>query len=432
MSSDSSISKGAACSDSESALEVIEREHELEEGGAEAGTERGTETESDSGSGLGSVLLSADSDRDPTVSIIMPTLNEEQGIAECITRVESALRELGVVGEIIVSDSSTDRTPEIARERGAIIVTPDAPGYGYAYRYAFEHARGEYIAIGDADTTYDFEELPRLYRLVESGETDMAVGSRLAGTIEPGAMPLLHRYVGNPLLTRFLNVFYGVGMTDAHSGMRVVSRSALDRLDFTADGMEFASEMIMVASERGLRIEETPITYHPRTGNATIHSFRDGWRHVRFMLVNAPGYLFSVPGLVMGTVGLFVMALAYSPVTIFGQPFGIHSLVAGSLLALIGYQVVSLGAFTAVAGDPIRTPTDPITQWIVGHVRLEQGASVGLLVFLSGAAYAAYLASEWFLTSDLPYPMSDIVALTAIVLGLQIIFGSFFLSAIAD
>lgn len=411
-------------SDGESSLEVIERDDEID-----ADTTRNEESTAEE---TDAVLLSADSDQVPTISIIIPTLNEEQGIGECITRIERALCELEITGEIIVSDSSTDRTPEIARNRGAIIVEPDAPGYGYAYRYAFKHARGEYIAIGDGDTTYDFEELPRLYRLVESGPADMAVGSRLAGTIEPGAMPLLHRYIGNPLLTKFLNVFYGAGVSDAHSGMRVFSRSMLEQLEFTTDGMEFASEMIMEAGEHGLRIDERPITYHPRTGDATIDSFRDGWRHVRFMLVNAPGYLFSVPGLVMGAIGLFVMALAYSPITIFGQPFGIHSLVAGSLLTLIGYQVVSLGAFTAVAGDPIQTPNDPITKWIVGHVRLEQGASVGLVVFMAGVAYSSYLAYEWLTTSNLPFPMSSIVALTAIVLGLQIIFGSFFLSAIAE
>lgn len=411
-------------SDGESSLEVIEKDDEID-----ADTTRNEESTAEE---TDAVLLSADSDQVPTISIIIPTLNEEQGIGECITRIEHALCELEITGEVIVSDSSTDRTPEIARKRGAIIVEPDAPGYGYAYRYAFKYARGAYIAIGDGDTTYDFEELPQLYRLVESGPADMAVGSRLAGTIEPGAMPLLHRYIGNPLLTKFLNVFYGAGVSDAHSGMRVFSRSMLEQLEFTTDGMEFASEMIMEAGEHGLRIDERPITYHPRTGDATIDSFRDGWRHVRFMLVNAPGYLFSVPGLVMGAIGLFVMALAYSPITIFGQPFGIHSLVAGSLLTLIGYQVVSLGAFTAVAGDPIQTPNDPITTWIVGHVRLEQGASVGLVVFMAGVTYSSYLAYEWLTTSNLPFPMSSIVALTAIVLGLQIIFGSFFLSAIAE
>nr|WP_199174888.1 glycosyltransferase family 2 protein [Halegenticoccus soli] len=364
----------------------------------------------------------------------MPTLNEEEGIAECIERIKSALGTLGVPGEIIVSDSSTDRTPEIAREMGAIVVEPDAPGYGYAYRYAFERTRGEYIAIGDADTTYDFEELPKLYELVANGDADMAMGSRLEGEIKKGAMPPLHQHIGNPLLTKFLNVFYGAGVSDAHSGMRVISRGALEELDLKTDGMEFASEMIMDAGARDLTIEELPITYHPREGEATLDSFRDGWRHVKFMLVNAPGYLFSVPGFLLSVFGAFVMALAYFSVPINGITLGVHSMIAGSLFTIVGTQVVSLGAFATVAGNPIRAPEDPVTEYLTQNVQLEHGATFGLCLFGVGAGFAGVMVIRW-VTSDftqLPFLMGDVVALTAMVLGLQIVFSSFFLSAIAE
>ena len=188
-----------------------------------------------------SLLLSRDSEVAPVISVVMPTLNEEAGVEECIIRIKNALIELDITGEILISDSSDDRTPEIAAAHGAHVVTPDKGGYGYAYQYAFDRARGEYIAIGDADTTYDFEELPKLYELVASGEADMAMGSRLDGEIKRGAMPAIHQYVGNPLLTRFLNAFYDAGVSDAHSGMRVISREALDRLDCSTTGMEYAS-----------------------------------------------------------------------------------------------------------------------------------------------------------------------------------------------
>ena len=378
-------------------------------------------------------LLPANSEIQPTLTIVMPTLNEEGGIEECIRRIKNALAELEIYGEIIVSDSSTDRTPDIAREHNAIVVEPDAPGYGYAYQYAFEHARGDYIAIGDADTTYDFEELPKLYRLVAGGEADMAMGSRLDGEIRKGAMPPLHQYIGNPLLTKFLNVFYGAGVSDAHSGMRVISREALDKLDCSTTGMEYASEMIMEAGAKDLVIKEEPITYHPREGEATLESFRDGWRHVRFMLLNAPGYLFSVPGILMGVVGLLVMGIAYTGVSLGATHLGIHSMIAGSLLVLAGYQVASLGIFATVASDPIQRPEDPVTDWIISHVTLEGGATFGVFVFAAGALYGLLILSTWITSgfAELPLLMDDIIAFTGIIFGLQTIFGSFLMSALA-
>ena len=362
----------------------------------------------------------------------MPTLNEEDGIAECIRRIETAFWELDVDGEIIVSDSSTDRTPEIAREMGAVVVTPDEPGYGYAYRYAFRHARGEYIAIGDADTTYDFEELPKLFELVTEGEADIAMGSRLAGKIKPGAMPPLHQHVGNPLLTKFLNVFYGVGVSDAHSGFRVISREALDSLSLTSDGMEFASEMIMAAGAEELRIAEVPITYYEREGEATLDSFEDGWRHVRFMLLNTPGHLFSFPGIALGTLGTAVMVAAFLRIGVGGFVPGIHSMIAGSLLLIVGYQVAGLGLFAGITGNPITSPNDPLTEWVVERATLERGATLGGSVFTVGGVYALYLTVQWLESGSLPLLLSDVLAFTAIVLGLQTVFFSLFMSAIAE
>jgi len=380
------------------------------------------------------LLVSPDSDRRPTLSVVMPTLNEEVGVSECIEQVKTALAELGVTGEIIVSDSSTDRTPEIAAECGARVVTPDRMGYGYAYKYAFEQARGDYVVIGDADTTYDFEELPKLLETVQDGGADMVLGSRFEGEIKPGAMPRLHRYVGNPLLTRFLNVFYGAGVSDAHSGFRVVDRDVLDQLDLRSDGMEFASEMIMEASVEGFRIEEVPITYHERRGDATLESFRDGWRHVKFMLINAPSYVFSIPGLAFGVLGVLTMAFALSGATLGGVSAGINAMIAGSLLTIVGYQVATLAIFSSIAADPIQRPSDLVTNWIRDRFKLEHGATLGLLLYAVGTVYVtvlvAELATSGYATTS--FARRGMVAFTAIVLGTQTIFSSFFFSMLAQ
>nr|WP_225335393.1 glycosyltransferase family 2 protein [Halomicrobium urmianum] len=370
----------------------------------------------------------------PVLSVVMPTLNEEEGIVECIDWIKTAVGELEVPTEIVVSDSSTDRTPELAEERGAIVVTPDEPGYGYAFRYAFERTRGEFIVMGDADTTYDFEEIPRLLEPVREGEADICMGSRLEGEVRDGAMPPLHQYVGNPLLTRFLNTFYDAGVSDAHSGFRVFSREALETLDLETTGMEFASEMIMDAGAKGLEIAEVPIVYHEREGEETLDSFSDGWRHVRFMLVNAPGYLFSAPGLLLGLFGAAVMGLAYGGVPINGVNFGVHSMIAGSLFLIAGPQAFSLGVFATVGTDPIQRPDDALTSWIVENATLERGATLGTVVFALGAVQAGYLVWTWVTSGfgNLSFTLGSMVAFTALVVGMQTFFGSFFLSVVGD
>ncbi|WP_158855678.1 glycosyltransferase family 2 protein [Halorhabdus sp. CUG00001] len=391
-----------------------------------------------------SYFVTADDDREPVISVVMPTLNEEGGIEECIEWTKSAFESVELPGEIVLSDSSTDRTPEIGREMGARVVEPDEGGYGYAYRYAFERARGEYIVMGDADTTYDFEELPKLLEPVRAGEADICMGSRFEGEIKDGAMPKLHQYFGNPLLTTFLNIFYHADVSDAHSGFRVFRRDVLDRLDLSADGMEFASEMVMESASRDLKIVEVPITYHEREGEATLNSFQDGWRHVKFMLVNAPGYLFSIPGAVLFGIGVALMGFALigatfpsvrlSPVWQQGVNFGVRSAILGSLLAIVGYHVGSLGIFATVASDPIHRPDDVVTNAIVEHLSLERGAMVGLVLFGVGLGYAVVLIGRW-LTSGyvaLPPLTHDVIAFTLIVLGIQTVFGSFFMSTVAE
>jgi hypothetical protein len=391
------------------------------------GTHRGSPTAEE-------LLVGADSEQAPRLTIVMPTLNEEEGITECMERAKNAIEKLGVVSEIIVSDSSTDRTPEIAREKGAIVVEPDEGGYGNAYKYAFSHARGDYVAIGDADTTYDFEELPKLVRLAAREDVDMAMGSRLEGDIKPDAMPPLHQYVGNPLLTAFLNTFYDAGVSDAHSGLRVIEKDALDDLQLRTGGMEFASEMIMDAANQGMTIEEIPITYHEREGEATLDSFQDGWRHVKFMLMNAPGYLFSLPALLFMVLGASVMGVSLAGLNLGGVTFGLQTMIGGSLLAIVGYQTGSLALFSSIATDPLREPKDPITTWIRGRFQLEHGASAGLVMFLVGGAFLTYGVVAWTISGRVAIPSAtaNLLAVTVTVLGVQTVFSSFFMSMLAS
>jgi len=392
-----------------------------------------TETASEQAQrGAEELLLQEGSTETPVLTVIMPTLNEEEGIAECIERIKAAVVELQVTAEILISDSSTDRTPEIARDLGAIVVEPDVGGYGSAYKYAFERARGAYIAIGDADTTYDFEELPKLVELVAEDDVDMAMGSRLEGEIKPGAMPSLHQYIGNPLLTRFLNTFYEAGVSDAHSGMRVIQRDSLDRLELKTTGMEFASEMIMDAAAKDMTIEERPITYHEREGEATLDSFQDGWRHVRFMLVNAPGYLFTAPAALFVLAGAVMMGLSLAGTTLGPVTFGIQTMVGGSLATLVGYQIGALAIFSSVATNPIREPTDPITNRITDRLSLEQGAALGLVGFSLGLVMLSYVLIGWMLdgAAALPAASVTLLASTVTLLGVMTVFSSFFLGMV--
>jgi glycosyltransferase involved in cell wall biosynthesis len=364
------------------------------------------------------------------VSVVLPSRNERETIGECISKVMKVFNENRVDGEVIVADNSEDETPLIARELGAEVITPDGRGYGYAYRYAFKHLKKrhgrypEYIVMGDADGTYDFHEMPRLLEPLENGEADLVIGSRLRGRIERGAMPWLHRWVGNPLLTWFLNLFYKAGVSDAHSGFRAIKGEALERLELGADGMEFASEMIVEAVRKGLRIREAPISYYRRRSpNSKLSSFSDGWRHLKFMLMNAPDYLFIYPASIIMLMGIILMVLAFLNVYV-GYTPGAHSMIAGSLLTILGYQTLFFGAFAKMlehGGLP-------------KFLTLERGATLGVLIFMAGFVWTTKLILDWVGSGfkSLPPLVEDIVCFTLIVIGLQTFFASFMLSIIAE
>jgi glycosyltransferase involved in cell wall biosynthesis len=355
------------------------------------------------------------------VSVVIPSLNEEETIGTCINKIKQVFKENNLEGEIIVADNSQDNTPKIARSMGALVVTPDKRGYGYAYQYGFQYTKGKYIIMGDADDTYDFREIPILLEPLENGEAEMVIGTRINGIIEDGAMPWLHRWIGNPLLTGFLNLFFKVGVSDAHCGIRAIKKEALNKMDLRTQGMEFASEMIIEASKKGLNIREVPVSYNKRkAGDPKLKSFSDGWRHLRFMLLHAPTYLFDYPGAMIFITGAILMALAFFGVDIGFTP-RTNSMIAGSLLAMVGYQVLFFGAFTKmIQGKNLSR-----------LFTLERGATAAFFLFTIGLVWTMMLAFRFIKAKINPPVQLSILGFSLMVLGLQTFFSSFMLSIIS-
>jgi glycosyltransferase involved in cell wall biosynthesis len=367
---------------------------------------------------------------EPLVSVVIPALNEAESIAACVRRSIETMEAGGIAGEVVVADNgSSDATPELARQAGARVIYEQRKGYGSAYLAGFAAARGKYIVMGDADETYDFREIVRFVGPLEDG-ADLVIGSRLHGNIHPGAMPWLHRYVGNPILTGVLNLFFRAGVSDAHCGMRAFRRELLPRLDLRTTGMEFASEQVIRSSKLGLDIREIPIEYHPRIGESKLSSFADGWRHLRFLLVHSPTWLFLVPGFGMVMLGFLAGAISLFGVPLFGRQWELHTLIAASMFAIVGAQVAQLGISARTYAYYYLGEHDPLFDRLREKLRLEHGLILGGLVFLVGFALAVVVAAIWIHRGfgELREEKLAVAGLTLIVLGIQTVFGAFFLS----
>jgi glycosyltransferase involved in cell wall biosynthesis len=371
---------------------------------------------------------SAGSKNQPDLSVILPTLNEETTIGICIQKIQQVFRDMGVHGEIIVSDSSTDKTPEIAREMGAFVVHPQHRGYGYAYLEGFTHARGKYIVIGDADNTYDFLELPLLIRDLDEG-ADLVVGSRFRGEIKQGAMIPLHQYIGNPLLTWVLNRVFTTEFSDTHSGFRAIRADALKKLNLQSWGMEFASEMLIKASREGLKITEVPITYYPRETPSKLSSFSDGWRHVRFILLLKPMPFLTIPGIFFAFFGLLVMAAFY---TSSDDPSGrTHSFILGAILLTGGFQLLLSGVmikvYSAVHGFEKR---EGFVETLLNYQNLEKFLGIGVVLILAGLIIGVFILQDWIQSGFGPlYQITNaVLSLCLVIIGLEISFIAVFIS----
>lgn len=367
----------------------------------------------------------------PLVTVLMPCLNEAETLAICIQKAQTYFIEHNIYGEIVIADNgSNDGSQDIAIQMGARLIHVPSKGYGNALRSGIAAAKGTYIIMGDADDSYDFSALTPFIDKLQSG-FDLVMGSRFKGCIKAGAMPPLHRYLGNPVLTWIGKLFFSSPCSDFHCGLRGFRKSAIADLDLRTTGMEFASEMVVKASLYKMRITEVPITLYPdgRSRSPHLRSWRDGWRHLRFLLLFSPRWLFLYPGLLIMFVGLISTAWLLNSEKI-------HSLIYSTTAIIIGFQIVAFSMFTkafAIAEGLI--PKDRRFKKLFRYFSLEKGLIAGFLILLIGIIGSIYALKVWGSTSFGNLNPRDtmrivIPSVTCLALGCQIVFSSFFLSVL--
>ncbi|MBU3966974.1 MAG: glycosyltransferase family 2 protein [Euryarchaeota archaeon] len=365
----------------------------------------------------------------PAVSVIIPCMNEEKTIGRCIQKARAALEKEGLEGEIIVSDNSNDGSREIAGNMGAKVVIPLNKGYGNAYMEGIKYARGKYFLFADADDTYDLCEMPKLLRPLIEGKADFVMGTRLKGDIKKDAMPWLHRYIGNPALTLILNLLFHTRFSDTHCGMRAISRESYLKLDMKSEGMEYASEMIIEAARKKVRMAEVPVTYYPRLTPSKLHSWGDGWRHLRFMMLYNPTPFLFIPGLFVFSLGVFMTAALSMRGNV--ETTSLHSFILGSMLAIIGVQMIATGGYMKIYGI-IHNKIDKtgLTAQLLDYHSLEVGLLLGLILFAGGIISGAGVIYKWVSSGygSLSEVGNAVIAMVLAAVGIQIIFSTLIIS----
>ena len=371
------------------------------------------------------------------LSIVMPCLNEAETLETCISKAKGFLQKSGMRGEIIIADNgSTDGSLRLAEKAKVSIVHVAQKGYGSALLGGIEAARGEFVIMGDADDSYDFSDLSRFVEALEAGY-DLVMGNRFKGGIKPGAMPLLHRYLGNPVLSWLARLFFKSDIGDFHCGLRGLRRDAILALNLQTTGMEFASEMIVKATLRGLKIKEVPTILYPdgRTRPPHLRTWSDGWRHLRFLLLYSPRWLFFYPGLALTVLGILISAfLLPGPRRVGNVTLDINTLMYASLLTIVGVQAVLFSLFTTVFGvNAGLLPRDPLTEQFVQRIGLEKGIllSLGMILlgFASSIGALVYWSQNLFGEIDPTFSMRLVIpGAVLFTLGFQALFASFFLS----
>ena len=377
------------------------------------------------------------------LTVLMPCLDEAETIAACVRKARAALESLGITGEVLIADNgSTDGSVEIATREGARVVRVAEKGYGSALRAGIEQARGRWIVMGDADDSYDFSNLgPFVERL--RGGSELVMGCRMprgGGRVLPGAMPWKHRWIGNPVLSFIGRLLFKTPVNDFHCGLRAFSRAAILSTDLRTTGMEFASEMVIKTTLAGLRISEVPVTLHPdgRSRPPHLRSWRDGWRHLRFMLLFSPRWLFLVPGASLALLGVLVgLRLTAGPVVVGALRFDTNTLLVSSMATIIGLQLCSFGLFTRIFA--IQAGLLPDAGWSRNLTRLfslERGVVAGLILLAAGTAFLGRALAAWAGVGfgQMSYPDSlrmVIPAVTLTTVGVQVVFSSFFLSVLS-
>jgi glycosyltransferase involved in cell wall biosynthesis len=369
----------------------------------------------------------------PELSIILPCRNEEKALQNCISEIKETIKKNSLNAEIIVSDSSTDSSPEIAKRNSVILVKHDKEGYGRAYLEAFKIARGNYLFLADADGTYDFKEIPKFLSELKKG-ADLVIGNRFAGKMQKEAMPWSHKCVGNPMLSAILRLFFKVNVKDAHCGMRAITRDALNNLNLKTTGMEFASEMIIKAAKNGMKIEEIPIKYRKREGESKLKAFSDGWRHLRFMLLYSPIFLFFIPGLFFFLLGLISIVFFYFDlISIAGVHFFYHPMFLSAMLIIIGYQLAIFALFSKSYALNHLGEEDKTIEKICEYLTLEKASVIGAVLSIAGITIFLTILIKWLNSGfgELQEVKNSIIALTLIITGMQTIFSAFMLSILS-
>ncbi len=371
----------------------------------------------------------------PLVSVVMPVLNEEEGLAACIDKIRDTLTAAGIDGEIVVSDNgSTDRSVEIAEGMGVRVVHQPLRGYGNAYLKGFAEAQGKYFVMGDADDTYDFTLIPQFLDRLQNGGFDFVTGSRYAGGGDKH-ITFLHRYVGNPALTLILNIFFGTKYTDVYCGYRAFSREAYARVQPVSPGMEFNLELAINAHLAGLKIDEIPIQLAERKGTSKLNTFSDGWRSLRMMLIYCPNRVFMLPGFALFSGGMMIHFLVlFHLLSYEGRNLSAITGIIACMLSVVGFQILSLGLHTKTYSWSRRFDLDnEALSNFYGFFNLEKGLILGLLLLLSGAGIIAYEVFCWVQSDLRPLNNPERIpfAATLFIIGCGMIFSSLFISAMA-
>ena len=363
------------------------------------------------------------------VSVVLPCLNEAESVGVVVRDALRVLGEAGIAGEVVVADNgSSDGSAEIATAAGARVVHATARGYGNAYHAGMGAASGRVLVMADADGTYPMEAIPELVGPVLAGERDMVIGSRLRGNVHGNAMPWLHRYVGNPILTGILNRFFGVTVSDAHSGMRAIDAGAYRSLGLSTPGMEYASEMIVQAARAKLRIAEVPIEYRERIGVSKLDTWPDGWRHLKFLLLASPTWLFLWPGAVFTAIGLLlVIPLSFGPVNLGPIHLIIHPIIFGAVLTIVGYEMLQLGVLLRACSPLPEGAYDRVADLVHRRFTIEKVLIGGVLVMFSGLAIGIGILVHWATSGfgQLSELRPAVTALVLFVIGTQTIMGGF-------
>ena len=373
------------------------------------------------------------------LTILMPCLNEAATVARCVAKARGFLERAGIAGEVLVADNgSDDGSPALAERAGARVVRVAERGYGAALSAGVAAARGRYVIMGDADESYDFNRLEAFVDKLREG-WPLVMGNRFQGGIEPGAMPALHRYLGNPVLSFIGRLFFGAPIGDFHCGLRGFDRDAVRALDLRTPGMEFASELVVKAALAGWRIAEVPTVLHPdgRGRPPHLRRWRDGWRHLRFLLLFSPRWLFLYPGVLLLALGATLTAVLYfTPLRVLGAGLDIHSMLYASAAALLGMQLCLFALFARVSAQNAGLlPRQPALERLLSTLTLERGLLFGLAVLVAGLVWSGLAVWEWraagFGPLDPRVVMRDTIPATALMVsGMELMLASFLLSVL--